>query len=287
MTSTITTLVRSFRLPPAAAPLLALCALTCGLSAQAQPKPAPATETAAPADGGKEALKSAAALAEKARGVRGAERKEILERAARAFEEVAVAHARTPAIAAEASFEAAELWRRCENLSAAEGLYAKANELEPARWAERALLEIAHVQRRLKRFDDAIATYEKCAKVKGGSARAHEARLGIGQCHEAKGQLAEAVAAYRAAVEADTTPTRKIDSLDELAKTLVQQGDLDGAAAAIGQAESLEASGDTGVDAERLRRAIEQMGARKALQRAHDKKTNAARSAEEVEKRKQ
>ena len=259
----------------------ALCA-----QAPAGPKPAPAAETAAPADAGKAALKSAAAIAEKAHGLRGAERKEILERAARAYEEVANTQAQSPATAAEACFEAAELWRRTENLPAAESSYAKANELEPARYAERALLEIAHVQRRQKRFDDAIATYQKCAKVKGTSARAHEARLGAGRCYEQKGMLAEAVTAYRAAVEADTTPTRRIDSLDALAKTLIAQGSLDAAAAAITQAESLASATDTGPEAERIQKAIEQMSARKALQRAQDKKTNAAKSAAEVERKK-
>ena len=92
--------------------------------------------------------------------------------------------------------------------------------------------------------------------------------------------------AYRRAVEAAGRPRQVIEACNWLAKSLVAAGDLEGAAAAIGMADQavqkVMANGGTGVES--LKKALAEMSARKALQRAKDKKSGAHADARGLEK---
>jgi tetratricopeptide (TPR) repeat protein len=270
--------------------LAVTAALSAGLAAQAPvqepvtppantPAPAPAARAAV---GGKAALQKVHAEAEKLRGTKGPERLQLLETFAQRFEQVASEHAGDRLVAAEAWFEAAELWRRHNSLAKADVGYRKANELDAPRYAERALLELGHVQRRQKEIDAAIANYRTVAALKPTSARSHEARLWIGRTLQTKGDLAAAITAFEAAVTGATTPTRVVEACDYLAKALIRKGDLDGARAAIQRAES-KIPTDDDPETARITKAVEGMSARRALQRALDGKTDPVRDAEEIE----
>lgn len=243
-----------------------------------------AAQQPAAANAGREALQKAASIAEKITGLRGPERIEVLEQAARAYEETALAFAAERGVAAQAHWEAGELWRRRGDLALAEPHYMKANELDPGRFAERALLELGHCQRRGQRVDEAIETYQKVCALKPASARAHEARLWIGRSWQQKGSTTEAVTAFRAALEAASTPGRVVETCDWLAKALLKQGDLAGAEAAIQHAEQQKAGGD---EAEQLQKAIAGMSARKAVQRFKDKQNGVDNDAEDVDEHEQ
>ncbi len=92
--------------------------------------------------------------------------------------------------------------------------------------------------------------------------------------------------AYRQALSLTTPPRRVLEISNRLALCLVQQGKLDLAAAAIRRAETAAAPAlaKKGSKATSLRRALDRMSARKALQRARDKATGAHQDAQDIER---
>src|SRR5262245_52660141 len=91
-------------------------------AAQGDAKPAPAVEKA-PAKsgaGGREALKTCRDLTAKIKGLKGPTRDAALEEAAKAYEQVGSEYASDRGVAAQAWYEAAELWRRGDDLAQAE-----------------------------------------------------------------------------------------------------------------------------------------------------------------------
>jgi tetratricopeptide (TPR) repeat protein len=277
-------------------PWLALCALpvVLALAAPAQkkdpsPAPAPAVERnekkELPAGGAREALKACREQSEKLKGLRGPSRDAALEEVAKSYEHVAGEFSKDRGTCAQAWFEAAELWRRGNDLAQAEAAYTKAVENDQDRYAERAWLELGNIQRRAKRPDDAIASYKKVIALVPKSSRAHDARLWVARTIQQKGSLAEAIEAYRAAFADAPSAMDKIEAGNWLAKALVTAGDLNAAADAIAAAEKCAEPLD-GEDATRAQKEIESMSAKKALQRARDKATGAHKDAAAVEKAK-
>src|SRR5262245_31472432 len=125
--------------------LLAAVVLALSPCAQGDAKPAPGLEKAigkSGGAGGREALKACRDLAAKITGLRGPTRDAALEEAAKAYEQVGTDHASDRVVAAQAWYEAAELWRRGSDLPQAEAAYGKAVANDADRYAERALLEI-------------------------------------------------------------------------------------------------------------------------------------------------
>lgn len=250
-----------------------------GLMAQ-EPAPAePAAPESAPL---RDALRAAEDVAERVRGLEGAERLPALEQAARAYEEVGTKYAGAGPAVARAWWEAGELWRRHGSLALAEKAYQQALERDPTRYGERAWLELGHVQRRTDRADEALASYGKAAAVRPASARAHEARLWIGRTHAQGGKLQDAITAYRAALEATDHPGRVVEACDMLAMAQIKAGDLGGAAESVRLADS-QLSKVEGPAADRLKRALDGMSARRSLQRAQDKQSKAAVDADRLQ----
>ena len=235
---------------------------------------------------GRQALAEARGVAGLVTGLDGELRMAALQRAAEAYEGVTANHTGDRATCARASFEAGELWRRHGSLSVAERAYGRAAELDPGRYAERGLLQVAHMQRRQDQLEKANASYMKVAMINAGSSRSFEARLWIGRTTESLEKPVEAIAAYRQAVEAATRTRQSIEACNWLAKALVASGDLDGAAAALILAdkgvEAAALKGESGVES--LKKALAEMSARKALQRARDKKNGAHKDARSLMK---
>ena len=262
---------------------------TAGLDAQTESPPAAATKPASAAklsDAAKAGLRQAKELAAKTKGLKGPARQAALEAAAARYETLAGELDGEAPAQATAWFEAGELWRRHGSLAKAETSYGSALGVDTGRYRERALFELAQMQRRQKKLDAAIENYAKAAKVKPTSNRAHTARLWIARCLESKGDAERAVASFRAALEASERPVHVIEVCNFLARALIKTGDLDGAGAALEHAGKvarpvIDAGGKDGA---RVRKALDKMSARRALQRAQDKANGAAKDAAQLEK---
>lgn len=230
--------------------------------------------------------RAALALAEKTtngelEGLEGEERRAALQRGAERWAALAERFAADKAAVARAWFECGELWRRHGSLDTAQAAYEKSVASEDAGYRERALFGKAEMQRRRKLFDEAIESYGLASRVTPESNRAHSARLWIARCLESKGDRTAAIEQLRRCLEADVRPLQIVETCDELAKTLVDAGDLTGAAGAIEHAERVcrdhVAKGEPNADG--LQRAVERMTARRALQRARDKADGASKDA--------
>lgn len=241
-------------------------------------------EVASPATA-KQALAEARAVAADAKGKKGSERIAALEAGAAAYQRVAEAYAADPAVAAEASFEAGELWRRRGSLAEAERAYRAALAGDPARYEARASFELAHLLRRGKQIEAAVELYRKVATLQPGTARAQNALVWCGRTLQAGGKIDDAVAAFSNALQSAAGAAAVIDAGNWLAKAQIRKGDLDGARGTIAEVEkrtSGEAAGETPA-AQRVQTALAEMTARRALQRGLDKKTRAAEDAVDLE----
>lgn len=260
-----------------------LAALAVALSSLINLAAAQQAETAKPS--GKAALAQARALAGAAKGKQGLERATALEAGARAFLAVAEQFKAEPMVVAEASFEAAELFRRKGDLAEAEGAYRAALTGDPTRFGVRATYELAHLMRRAKKADDAVTLYRKVAEMQPGTARAQSALLWVGRTLQLVGKLDDAATAFRDAFTKAATPSAVITAGNWLAKALLKKGDLDGARGTLAEVDKRVAGDATGDSpaAQRLQTTLAEMTARKALQRALDKKSGAAGDAEVVD----
>lgn len=256
-----------------AAVLGATLGLSGALPAQAEPT--------RPSDASYD-LRQAASLVRMTKGKKGPARLEALENAARAYRQIISRHPGDAEGCARAWFELAELERRKGSLADAESAYAKAMELDRERYGVRALLEKAHVQRRLDRLDEALVSYREVVQRAPETSRAHTARVWIGGCLQIRGDLDGAVQAFAEALESTSKPTQVIDLCNRMGKAQLAAGDLEGAEAAIARADKLvETAAPEEVD--RLRKALGEMSLRRALQRARDKQNGAHEDARALE----
>lgn len=238
-------------------------------------------------EAGRAALTAARQLARQCHGLRGPERASALERAATAYDTVATDFAAEPIVAAAAAFESADLWRKQGSLPLAEKCYLLAASIDAPRFAQRGLLGAADMQRRQKRIDEAMSTYAKAAAVDPGSSRAQDARLWQARLLQNADRLDDAIAAFQAALESADPGSETIEAANFLALAWIDKGDLEAAQHAIDHAkQSVEDVGDEDpLVVERLHKTLEAMSAKKALQRARDKATGAAKDAVDLDAR--
>lgn len=270
------------------ATMLALPCMPQGDVGQPAPKPAEAAskpKKVAYSDAGRSALAKAKESVSALRGLRGAERTQALQTAASAYDKVVADFGAEPAVAAAAAFAAAELWRQQGNLPLAEKDFLMAMQLDGERFGQRGLMGAGDMQRRQKRYEEALATYQKAAALEPGSARAQDARLWRGRLLQDSERLDEAIPAFQSALESAAPGAQTIDACNFLALAWVQKGDFDAAARAIEHAEqSVQSLGDEDpIVLERLRKSLEGMSARKALQRARDKQVEAGKDAAKLD----
>ena len=235
------------------------------------------------------ALAGAKELAAAVRGLRGPDRTKALEAAATAYDKVVADYTAEPWVAATAAFTGAETWRQQGSLALAEKDFLLAAQLDAERFAQRGLLGAADMQRRQKRYDEAMATYQKGAAIDPGSAKAQEARLWLGRMlHDAE-RVDDAIAAYQTALESAHAGAQTIDVCNWLAIAWIAKGDFDAAARAIDHAEqSVATLGDEDpIVLERLKKSLELMPAKRSLQRARDKQANAGKDAAGLDTSKQ
>ncbi|MCA8948311.1 MAG: hypothetical protein KDE27_02340 [Planctomycetes bacterium] len=247
----------------------------------AQAEVAPPATTAA----GREALTRCRELASRVKGLRGNERLAALAEAASNYDRVAEGFAGEPRVAAQASYAAAELWRRHGSLPFAERDYARAAEVDRPRFGPRGLLGSADMQRRQQRFEDALGTYDKVVEAAANSPQAQLARLAKAKLLQRMDRLPAAVAAAQVALECARPGRQVLDACNVLALVQIQAGDLDAAERALEYArESVDDLADAEPERlERQRRAVEAMSGWRALRRARDRQTDAAADAARLE----
>jgi tetratricopeptide (TPR) repeat protein len=240
---------------------------------------------AAISQAGRAALAAAKELAGKARGLAGPERAAALEAAAKAHDEIAAKFAGEPAVAAAAAFAAGELWQKQGSLALAEAGYLLAARLDAARYAQRGLLGAADMQRRQRRLDEAMATYQQAEKIEPGSSRAQEARLWQARLLQGRERLDEAIVMFQAALECADPGAQTIEACNFLALAWIDKGDLDAAGRVLEHAEQSVAAmeEEDPIVQDRLQKALEAMSARKALRRARDKRDEVGKQAAALE----
>lgn len=236
-------------------------------------------------DAAKSALGGAKELALHTRGLRGPERLRALEAAAVAYDKVAADFASEPVAAAAAAWAAAGIWRQQGSLPLAEKDYLLAAQLDGPRFAQRALLGAADMQRRQKRSDEAMATYAKVIAIDPSSARAQDARLWQARLLQVGDRIDEAIVAFQAALETADPGSETIEACNFLALAWIDKGDLDAAGLVLEHAEQAVAGmhEEDPIVAERHKKALDDMPARKSLQRARDKKNEAGKDAAGLE----
>ena len=227
------------------------------------------------------AFAEARQLEKNSRKVSGPARSRKLELAASCFDRLVAKFEAEPQVAAQAAWHAAELWRRHGSAPLAEKDYLFAAKAHAVRYGQRGLLAAADMQRRQLRTEDAMATYAQAERVDPRTGRAQSARLWMARMLLTDGKVEQAIERFQAALESAPSPRQAIDAADYLAKAWIIKGDLKAAGFVIDHAQKL-VDGERGGDpivAERLRRAFDRMSAKKALQRALDQKTGAAKDA--------
>ncbi|MFN6194972.1 MAG: tetratricopeptide repeat protein, partial [Planctomycetota bacterium] len=233
---------------------------------------APKKPRIALSEAGRASLAAAKEVSGKVRGLRGPERMQALEAAASAYDKVVAEHSAEPAVASVAAITAADLWRQQGSLPLAEKAYLRAAELDGPRLGQRGLMGAGDMQRRQKRGDEAMATYAKAIALEPGSSRAQEMRLWQARLLQGAGKVDEAIVAFQAALESGDPGSQVVEACNFLALAWIQKGDFDAADRAIDHAEqaTTAAADEDPQTVERLKKAIEGMSARKALQRARD-----------------
>ncbi len=175
-------------------------------------------------------------------------------------------------MAAEASFRAAEQWR-CVGESAL-----ALAELEHARrlgaeteFRARAGLEIAHIERRRRRWSPALDRYLEVASDASAAARWREdAAIWAGKTYAALGELEEARRRLVHVAGTALDPLTRIRAFDEWALTYLVHDDVEAAAGALARCrEALaEAANEATELGERVRKALSRMRCIPAIERA-------------------
>src|SRR5262249_20058322 len=227
-----------------------------------------------PADGNParkaaEALGEAAKLKRSAAGKKDEEKLDILGKAATAYEQVAREFATDVDTAAEASFRAGEIWRTVQrNQDARRCFTGAANQTAAPEWSARGWLELGHIARRLKKFEEAFKTYGKVLEVAPQQrsqcvdALTWQGRVLIDQKQETEGQALLLSIGARF----PDFPIDDIRNVDDVAVDWIRAGRVDEATKLVLDCVERHAhSADGKEPAEPVRRALDHMKSRELL----------------------
>ena len=241
-----------------------------------------------PSDAARAAMTAARETETPVKGAEGPARMSALQTSAEAWDKLAKDFSSEPLVASQASFRGGELWQRHGSLAQAEQDFLAAARTDTPRYGQRGLFEAAEMQRRLKRNDDALATYAQVVAIDSASTRAYEARISQGRWLESLGRFDESIGAFRKAVDGAAKSRQVVEAANLLAKVLIQKGDFESADGVLAHAEE-SVHKTIAVDAaqtESLQKLLDGMSARKSLQRARDKQNGAAKDAKALEEAK-
>jgi tetratricopeptide (TPR) repeat protein len=201
-----------------------------------------------------------------------AEHAALRARAIAAYRAVRVLWPEDPEACAEASFRAGELLRAAKSHDEALQEFEIAREKGSADgYGSRARLELAHLLRRLKQNERALAEFEALVGLsKAPQDRRDEAGLWAGRVQHDSGQRAQACRTWQRLAGQAADPIDRIQAWDWLVQDLVEAADLEGAAGMLERAR--EALGDVAAEetklGERVRNALQRMRSVDLLQRA-------------------
>lgn len=185
---------------------------------------------------------------------------------------------------AEAAFRAGELLRASDDLTGAAAEFTIARDRgHGTDFRVRAMLEIGHLDRRAKRLQPALATYEAVVAEESASARQKdEASLWAGRVHADLEHYADARRVWQRVADKGDDPLDRIRAWDFLVSLLIDQGDLEGAAGVLERCrESLsEAAAEESKLGERVRAALASMRCIEDLARAIEKRRAAGDGSE-------
>jgi len=211
-------------------------------------------------------------------GTRGAERRRLRERAAEAYRAVRVYFPEARPEGAEAAFRAGELWRAGEDDERARREFEVAATLDPGGpFAARAALELGHLEQRAGNHQAALAIYVAVLSDPSAAApRRDEAALRAGTEHRLLGARELARGLWERVARRAEDPLARVEAFDLLARDLVEDGDLEGAAGMLDRCrrELAPIAREQTRRGERVRRALTDMRAladlRGAVRRRRD-----------------
>jgi len=169
------------------------------------------------------------------RGREGEARRGARAAAVEAYRAVRRHFPRGRALGAEAAFRAGELLRAQGAEAEALAEFTAARRLGArTEFAARAELEIGHVHRRAKRAMEALAAYERVLTDPGADSCVRDrAGYWAGRVHASLGRGADARRAYERVARDGVDPTERVRAFDAWADSLIDEGDLEGAAGVL------------------------------------------------------
>lgn len=167
------------------------------------------------------------------RGLKG--RREAREAAVEAYEAVYTYHPEEPELGANALFRAGELQRAAGLLRDALRLFKVAQDVSvSSSLRARSLLEVAHVQRRLLAFDEALATYEKVMHEQKNAPKYRDrATFWKARVFLLMEREEDARRVFRGLAGATEDPFMLVRAYDELALSALREDDLEWTAGLI------------------------------------------------------
>jgi tetratricopeptide (TPR) repeat protein len=227
----------------------------------------------------------AAKLRKSMDGKLGAERDALRAQAVAAYRAVRVLWPEDPDACAEGAFRAGELLRAAKaNAEAAQEFEIAREKGSHEGFGSRARLELAHLLRRTKQLERALAEFEALAALpRAPQDRRDEAGLWSGKVQHDLGLRAQACRTWQRVAEQAVDPIDRIQAWDWLVDDLVDARDLEGAAGMLERArEALApvAAEETKLG-ERVRNAMQRMRSIDRLQHALEKRARERDGARE------
>lgn len=164
------------------------------------------------------------------------------ELAARAYLEVAEQFAELPEVTAEASFRAGEILRAAACEERAREAFLWARDRGGGEFALRAVLELAHLDRRSGSFESALVGYARVQESAGSARWVDEARYWAGRTCVELGRTREACGYLRRAAESAADPADRVRAYDAWMSVYLAEPDLEAAAGVLHAARQALAS---------------------------------------------
>lgn len=245
------------------------------------PEPTPAERsTVERLESAKAQLERATELKRALRGLQGEARDRARSEAVSAYRAVREFFAADAAACAEASFRAGELLRAAEDVAGALAEFGIARDRGAGTdFRVRAMLEIGHLERRMKHAQPALAAYEAVVAEESATKRQKdEALLWVGRVYGDQERYDDARRVWQKVADGGEDPLDRVRAFDLIASALVETGDLEGAAGVIKRCH--DALSDVAAEetklGERVRSALDAMRSPEQLSRAVLKRKSAS-----------
>ena len=226
------------------------------------------------------ALAEAKAVKFAARGTKGEARLAALKKACRAFESVAEEWPQEGKITAEAAFRAAEIHRTMGNPGLARGQFEVSFDAgRGTLFAPRALIEVAHLERRAKKLEKALAMYERASTLEETPQRyQNDCREWIGKVYLNLKKWDQAMGSFDSWKDHAENPVEAIQAVDLKAKAQILAGHFEEALDTLHQIqlENAVLVGEPTKEAVKVAQALERMKSPGLLQKAKAKEERKA-----------